>query len=69
MSAPGSPALPRSVSEGADRQRWLSSRASAEPGRFRTARAPDMREIMDRLAHGADSGGGLGGVMEALAVV
>jgi phage terminase large subunit GpA-like protein len=28
------------VSEWADRHRWLSSRASAEPGRYRTARTP-----------------------------
>jgi phage terminase large subunit GpA-like protein len=38
------------VSEWADRHRWLSSRASAEPGRYRTARTPYMREIMDRLS-------------------
>ena len=29
-----------------------SSRASAEPGRYRTARTPYMREIMDRLSPG-----------------
>jgi phage terminase large subunit GpA-like protein len=40
------------VSEWADRHRWLSSRASAEPGRYRTARTPYMREIMDRLSPG-----------------
>ena len=28
------------VSEWADAHRWLSSRAAAEPGRYRTARAP-----------------------------
>jgi len=28
------------VSEWADAHRWLSSRASAEPGRYRTARTP-----------------------------
>ena len=28
------------VSEWADQHRWLSSRASAEPGRYRTARTP-----------------------------
>ena len=38
------------VSEWADRHRWLSSRASAEPGRYRTARTPYMREIMDALS-------------------
>ena len=37
------------VSEWADRHRWLSPRASAEPGRYRTARTRYMREIMDRL--------------------
>jgi len=40
------------VSEWADRHRMLSSRASAEPGRYRTARTPYMREIMDRLSPG-----------------
>jgi phage terminase large subunit GpA-like protein len=38
------------VSDWADRHRWLSSRASAEPGRYRTARTPYMREIMDQLS-------------------
>lgn len=38
------------VSEWADKHRWLSSRASAEPGRYRTARTPYMREIMDALS-------------------
>ena len=38
------------VSEWADQHRWLSSRASAEPGRYRTARTPYMREIMDALS-------------------
>jgi len=41
------------VSEWADRHRWLSSRASAEPGRYRTARTPYMREIMDALSPGS----------------
>ena len=40
------------VSEWADRHRKLASRASAEPGRYRTARTPYMREIMDRLSPG-----------------
>ncbi|MCF1710400.1 phage terminase large subunit family protein [Tabrizicola sp. J26] len=40
------------VSEWADRHRVLSGRASAEPGRYRTARTPYMREIMDRLSPG-----------------
>jgi phage terminase large subunit GpA-like protein len=38
------------VSEWADRHRMLSGRASAEPGRYRTARTPYMREIMDALS-------------------
>src|SRR6056297_84429 len=40
------------VSEWADRHRKLSSRASAEPGQYRTLRTPYMREIMDRLSPG-----------------
>jgi len=40
------------VSQWADQHRMLSSRASAEPGRYRTARTPYMREIMDRLSPG-----------------
>ena len=38
------------VSEWADRYRMLASRASAEPGRYRTSRTPYMREIMDALS-------------------
>ncbi|TAN61234.1 MAG: phage terminase large subunit family protein, partial [Magnetospirillum sp.] len=38
------------VSEWADRHRVLSSRASAEPGRYRTSRTPYLREIMDCLS-------------------
>ncbi|WP_127476578.1 phage terminase large subunit family protein [Sulfurivermis fontis] len=38
------------VSEWADRHRMLSSRASAEPGRWRTSRTPYLREIMDCLS-------------------
>ena len=38
------------VSEWADRHRWLSSRATAEPGRYRTDRTPYMREILDALS-------------------
>ena len=44
------PAL--TVSTWADRHRVLSSRASAEPGRYRTDRTPAMREIMDVLSPG-----------------
>ena len=40
------------VSDWADAHRWLSSRAAAEPGRYRTARAPYLREIMDALSPG-----------------
>jgi phage terminase large subunit GpA-like protein len=40
------------VSEWADQHRWLSSRASAEPGRYRTARTPYLRGIMDALSPG-----------------
>jgi phage terminase large subunit GpA-like protein len=38
------------VSEWADQNRLLSSRASAEPGRYRTARTPYLRAIMDALS-------------------
>ncbi|WP_316897049.1 phage terminase large subunit family protein [Ralstonia mannitolilytica] len=38
------------VSEWADRHRVLSSKASAEPGRWRTSRTPYLREIMDCLS-------------------
>ena len=38
------------VSEWSDRHRILSSRASAEPGRYRTSRTPYLREIMDCLS-------------------
>lgn len=38
------------VSEWADQYRFLSQRSSAEPGRWRTARTPYLREIMDTLS-------------------
>ncbi|WP_417935771.1 phage terminase large subunit family protein [Frigidibacter mobilis] len=38
------------VSEWADQHRKLFSRASAEPGQYRTARTPYLREIMDTLS-------------------
>ena len=38
------------VSEWADAHRMLSSRASAEPGQYRTSRTPYLREIMDVLS-------------------
>lgn len=37
------------VSEWADKNRVLSSRGSAEPGQWRTSRAPYLREPMDQL--------------------
>ncbi|MBP7586419.1 MAG: phage terminase large subunit family protein [Thermoanaerobaculia bacterium] len=40
------------VSEWADRYRMLSSRAAAEPGRYRTRRTPYMKDIMDALSPG-----------------
>jgi phage terminase large subunit GpA-like protein len=42
------PAL--TLSEWADRHRYLSPRDSAEPGRYRTDRTPYMRAIMDALS-------------------
>lgn len=42
------PAL--TVSEWSDGHRMLSSKASAEPGRWRTERTPYLREIMDSLS-------------------
>ncbi len=38
------------VSEWADRHRMLSSKASAEPGRWRTCRTPYLKDIMDCLS-------------------
>jgi len=38
------------VSEWADKHRFLSQRASAEPGAWRTERTPYLREIMDCLS-------------------
>ena len=38
------------VSEWADEHRVLSSKASAEPGLWRTDRTPYLREIMDALS-------------------
>jgi len=35
-----------SVSEWSDRHRMLSSKASAEPGRWRTSRTPYLKDIM-----------------------
>jgi len=44
------PEQPLSVSAWADAHRFLSSTASAEPGQWRTDRAPYLREIMDALS-------------------
>lgn len=38
------------VSEWADQFRFLSQKASAEPGRWRTDRTPYLREILDKLS-------------------
>lgn len=38
------------VSQWADQHRYLSNRASAEPGQWRTIRVPYLREIMDCLS-------------------
>lgn len=39
-----------SVSEWADERRFLASKTSAEPGRWRTSRTPYLKEIMDTLS-------------------
>ena len=44
------PDPPLTISQWADRHRFLSARASAEPGRYRTDRTPYMRAIMDALS-------------------
>jgi phage terminase large subunit GpA-like protein len=60
------------VSEWADNYRVLSQRASSEPGRWRTARTPYLKEIMDCLSpsspvqrvvfmKGSQTGGNRGG--------
>lgn len=38
------------VAEWADEYRWLSGKASSEPGKWRTARTPYLRKIMDALS-------------------
>ena len=40
------------VSLWADQYRQLSSKSSAEPGEWKTARTPYLREIMDQLSTG-----------------
>jgi phage terminase large subunit GpA-like protein len=44
------PDPPYTVSEWADKNRVLSTKSSAEPGRWRTSRTPYLREIMDCLS-------------------
>ena len=44
------PELRYTVSEWADKHRYLSSEASAEPGQWRTSRVPYMKEIMDAMS-------------------
>ena len=46
----GQPEPRLTVSQWADEHRMLSSKASAEPGRWDTARTPYLREIMDTLS-------------------
>src|SRR6267142_1280937 len=50
FSAGMAPESPLTISEWADSFRFLSPKASAEPGRWRTARTPYLREIMDELS-------------------
>ncbi len=53
MASVHSGMLPNSfltISEWADTYRTLSSKAAAEPGRWRTARTPYLKEIMDALS-------------------
>ncbi len=44
------PEKPLTVSEWADKYRKLSSKASAEPGPWRTSRTPYLQEPMDCLS-------------------
>ncbi len=44
------PRKPLTVSQWADAERFLSSKGSAEPGRWRTSRNPPLREPMDCLS-------------------
>jgi hypothetical protein len=44
------PRKPLTVSEWADANRYLSSKGSAEPGRWRTRRNPPLREPMDCMS-------------------
>ena len=38
-----------SLSEWADKYRYLSAKSSAEPGRWNTSRTPYLREVMDAI--------------------
>jgi phage terminase large subunit GpA-like protein len=49
LAAAFEPPPRQTVSEWADQNRWLSSEASAEPGPWRTDRAPYQRAILDAL--------------------
>jgi len=49
LAAAFEPPPRQTVSEWADANRWLSSEASAEPGPWRTDRAPYQRAILDAL--------------------
>lgn len=42
-----------SLREWADEFRYLSSKSSAEPGKFRSSRTPYIREVMDALSNGS----------------
>lgn len=44
------PRKPKTVSQWADAERFLSSKGSAEPGRWRTHRNPPLREPMDCMS-------------------
>lgn len=44
------PRRPMTVSEWADAHRWLSSKSSPKPGRWRTANNPPLREPMDCMS-------------------
>ena len=47
------PEQPLTVSQWADKYRMLSSKASAEPGPWRTSRTPYLQEPMDCLSTGS----------------
>ena len=42
-----------SLLEWADEHRYLSSKSSAEPGKFRSTRTPYIREVMEALSNGS----------------